>query len=293
MPHLCTFCGEPDLSPSKVTRKNSWRGTRSYLYCSNCVGFTLSPPLNSVEMDALYSDYFNESPEIEALHSLEEKFLDLERYMQTHGEIQDVLDYGCGVDGYLHSRSRSWEVNIDGFEVSTKTLNILRERYPNSQFFDPESFDATKKSYDLIVLSDVLEHLSNPKELLDSLKSRLKEDGRIWIQQPLENNTTLFTLLLKIRIFLTYSKFAEIPPFHVSFASRKSMQTLLQRCEFEIISYQVFETMWPAKEGIDFLSPKNSILTVIKFVDMLASKFLTNYGTRVIFLVKKGNRACS
>ena len=291
MPHLCTFCGESDLSPSKVTRKNSWRGTRSYLYCSNCVGFTLSPPLNSVEMDALYSDYFNESPEIEALHSLEEKFSDLERYMQTQGEIQDVLDYGCGVDGYLHSRSRSWQINIDGFEVSTKTLNILREQYPNSQFFDPESFVTTNKSYDLIVLSDVLEHLSNPKELLDSLKSRLKEDGVIWIQQPLENNTTLFTLLLKIRIFLTYSKFAEVPPFHVSFASRKSMQTLLQRCEFEIISYQVFETMWPARKRLDFSSTKNSILTIIKFVDMFASKFLRNYGTRVIFLVKKGDCA--
>jgi 2-polyprenyl-3-methyl-5-hydroxy-6-metoxy-1,4-benzoquinol methylase len=288
---LCTFCGESELSPTKVTRKNSWRGIRSYLHCSNCDGYTLSPPLNSLEMDTLYRNYYNESPEIEALHILENKFSDLEKYMQAQTDIKDVLDYGCGVDGYLHSRSYNWQIKIDGFEVSAKTLNVLRERYPNSQFFDPESFGTANRRYDLIVLSDVLEHLSNPKELLDSLKPRLKDGGRIWIQQPLENNATFFTLLLKIRIFLTYSRFAEIPPFHVSFASRKSMQIMLQRCEFEIINYKVFETMWPAKKKLDFLSPKNSTLTVIKYADILTSKFLRNYGTRVIFLVKKGDCA--
>ena len=289
MSYICVFCGDATLLPSRFTRKNTWNGIRSYLYCSECDGFTLSPPLSSVEMDALYSDYFNESTEIDSLHKLEGKFSDLEQYIRAQGDIKDVLDFGCGVDGYLHSRSQSLQINIDGFEVSSKTLTILRDLFPNSQFFDPESFGTVNKCYDLIILSDVLEHLSNPKELLDSLKSRLKEGGRIWIQQPLENNRTIFTVLLKFRIFLTYAKFAEVPPFHVSFASRKSMGTLLDRCELELVSCQVFETMWPAQNKVDFSSPKNCILTFIKFLDMVASRVLNNYGTRANFLVKKGH----
>jgi 2-polyprenyl-3-methyl-5-hydroxy-6-metoxy-1,4-benzoquinol methylase len=240
-------------------------------------------------MEDLYSDYYNESTEIDSLHRLEGKFSEVERYIQAQSDVKDVLDFGCGVDGYLHSRSQSLQINIDGFEVSSKTLAILREQFPNSIFFDPESFRTVNKSYDLIILSDVLEHLSNPKQLLDSLKSRLKDGGRIWIQQPLENNKTVFTVLLKIKIFLTYAKFAEVPPFHVSFASRKSMRILLDRCELELVSYKVFETMWPAQNKLDFSSPKSSILTLLKFLDMVASRVLNNYGTRGNFLVKKSD----
>jgi trans-aconitate methyltransferase len=242
-------------------------------------------------MTSLYSNYYNESTEVEALQTMESKFSELERYIQNRSDIQEILDYGCGVDGYLPSRSESLKVRIDGFEVSPKTLDILRSRFPKSQFFDPRSFGESNNRYDLIVLSDVLEHLSNPKELLDCLTAKLKEGGQIWIQQPLENNTTLFTVLLKVRIFLTYSKLAEIPPFHVSLASRKSISILLDRCNLEVMYYRVIETMWPANDKIDLSSIKNSTLTVIKFVDQLASYFLKNYGTRGIFLVRQRDGA--
>ena len=289
MQYLCVFCGQPNLSASRFTRKNDWIGIRTFLFCSNCRGFTLTPPLKNTEMDTLYSDYYNDSTEIDGQQNIEVKFIELVKYLRNNEEIHEVLDYGCGVDGYLNSISEKLQINVDGFEVSPKTLTILQDRFPSSQFFDPISFSNTKKRYDLIVLSDVLEHLSEPKELLDSLRGKLRAGGLIWIQQPLENNRTLFTLLLKLRIFLSHSKFASIPPFHVSLGSRKSMLILLRRCGFEIVNYDVSETMWPAKNNLDFSNLKGAMLTLIKCLDKFASQRFINYGTRGVFLVRESH----
>lgn len=288
MHNTCSFCGLENLVSTKIVRINSWKGVRTYWYCKKCKAFTLLPRLTELEMNDLYSNYYNNSIDLESANTLEKKFTELEEYLNTNIDIETVLDYGCGVDGYLPSLSGKMHFRVDGFEVSAITLDILRQRQKEVNFFDTESFEKSNSAYDLIVLSDVLEHLAEPKDLLLLLKNRLSAGGKIWIQQPLENNATLFTLLLKGWAFLSRSKTSKMPPFHVSLASRKALFALAKRSGFVIHSYTVTETMWPAKSNIDFMDFKQSLLTLTKYFDYTLSLLFKNYGTRICcILVKK------
>ena len=287
MKSTCSFCGRQSLKSNKSIRPIEWNGTRRFWYCSNCEGYTLLPRLIDSEMTDLYSNYYNDDSPDEGTNSLDVKFSELIAYLKSEKEIVRVLDYGCGVDGFLPSQSADLGMQIDGFEISSKTIDILKNKFPEQQFYDPVSFDYSDTTYDLVVLSDVLEHLSFPSELLQSIKRKLKTDGCIWIQQPLENNRTLFTLAIKTWVLVTRSHSSIIPPYHVSLASKHSMLKLIESSGFEVVRYKISETMWPAQWNQAFRSPRQFLLTSIKCLDFLISFSLRDYGTRISLLIKK------
>ena len=190
------------------------------------------------------------------------------------------------VERLMEDTRSEYEKQIDGYEVSAKTISLLQEKFPNNAFYDPTTFLYSKEKYDLVVLSDVLEHLSEPRELLVTLGTRLKPNGQIWIQQPLENNLTIFTMSLKIWAFFSRTASSKIPTFLVSLGSRKSLLKLINSTDFEITTYKVNETIWPAPPKLDFLNPKFFCLTLIKYLDLCISFVVKNYGTRSFFLIR-------
>jgi 2-polyprenyl-3-methyl-5-hydroxy-6-metoxy-1,4-benzoquinol methylase len=287
MQNTCAFCGLETLRESKFVRPNSWNRIRKYWYCKLCRGFTLLPRLSDQDMNDLYTNYYNEIVVDGSFKTIDKKFKDLENHLSLMDKGQIILDFGCGVDGYLPSLSSKYHLRIDGFEVSAKTIQILQDRFPQNTFYDRVTFQASTESYDLIVLSDVLEHLSDPRTLLDSLKYRLKPGGQIWIQQPLENNLTLFTLLLKSWAFIKKSEVSKTPPFHVTLGSKYSMLKLIHLSDYDVVKLKVSETIWPAQARIYFRNPKQVCLTLIKYFDFFLARIFRDYGTRVFFLIKR------
>jgi SAM-dependent methyltransferase len=287
MSNVCAFCGLETLKENKFVRANSWKGIRKYWYCKFCSGYTLLPALNDADMADLYQNYYNNTDVDESFSSIKSKFVDLEEYLRTNTRVETILDFGCGIDGYLPSLSGQYQKQIDGYEVSSKTISLLQAKFPSNTFYDPTTFVFSKVKYDLVVLSDVLEHLSEPRELLVTLKTRLKPDGQIWIQQPLENNLTIFSLTLKIWAFLSKTASSKIPPFHVSLGSKKSLTKLIDVSDFEIITYKISETIWPAPPKLNFFNLKNFCLTSIKYLDFFISFVIKDYGTRSFFLIRK------
>lgn len=287
MRKLCAFCGSQEVKESKFVRPSFWNGIRKYSYCKLCKGFTLQPPLSDQEMTDLYANYYNDTVVDGSSSNLEKKFRELEAHLALMDATKVVLDFGCGVDGYLPSLSTKYDVRIDGFEVSAKTIQFLQDRFPHNTFYDQATFQSSNEMYDLIVLSDVLEHLSDPKALLVSLEQKLKQNGQIWIQQPLENNLTLFTLLLKFWAIMKKSDFSKSPPYHVTLGSKCSMLKLIQSSNFVVVRFRITETMWPASTRINFRKPKQTCLTLIKYFDFLLASLFRNYGTRVFFLIKR------
>ena len=91
-----------------------------------------------------------------------------------------VLDYGCGYGGTLLAFSDKWdrvgfdydpELNERGAKLGLDLRNI-------------NEFENHKNKYDVIILNQVLEHVTNPIELLNSLQSRLHVNGVIYIGVP-------------------------------------------------------------------------------------------------------------
>lgn len=92
---------------------------------------------------------------------------------QTH---QWVLDVGAG-EGKFHDLLANQGYLIDGLEVHLPYIERfgLREKYHKLFVCDLLSFDWLANSYDLVILGDVLEHLTANDA--QSLLPRIKDSG--------------------------------------------------------------------------------------------------------------------
>jgi len=79
--------------------------------------------------------------------------------------IESIYDVGCGSAFKLLKYFKQFD--ITGFEIEP-TLSWLKKRYPKHQWkLSDLSLRPTNKKVDLIICSDVIEHLVNPDELLN------------------------------------------------------------------------------------------------------------------------------
>lgn len=86
---------------------------------------------------------------------------------------KEVLDFGCG----QHP--------------------ILNELYPEAKFTNYDYYffhkeDYKSLSYDIILLIEVIEHISNIKATIENLLALLKGDGKIYIHTRLYDEATDF-----------------------------------------------------------------------------------------------------
>ncbi len=114
------------------------------------------------------------------------KFIDdiLKTSLSGNGK---VLDVGCG-NGNISIYLGSLGYNVRGVDISEKAINNARNNnpYPHVKFdaVSAEQLSAEKSHYNAIICSEVLEHLDNPKQLLDTLYNLLEDDGVLIVTVP-------------------------------------------------------------------------------------------------------------
>lgn len=94
-----------------------------------------------------------------------------------------VLDVGCA-DGVM-AKALSNKFDVTGLDGSEKLIKRARTIAPKAKFIFSlfEKFKP-KQKYDNVVLSFILEHVDNPKQLLQLTKEWVKDDGIIIILVP-------------------------------------------------------------------------------------------------------------
>ena len=91
-----------------------------------------------------------------------------------------ILDFGAGSGVNLSMLSRFGKVNI--YEPHKKTQKFLRKKYSGKKFNILTKLK--KNKYDLILLTDVLEHIKKDKKKIKKLSKNLKKEGKIFITVP-------------------------------------------------------------------------------------------------------------
>lgn len=88
--------------------------------------------------------------------------------------VRTILDAGCG-EGYLarHLLDNLPGVELSGVDISEQAIARARERCPEGEFQAAtiESLDALGRRFDLVICSEVLEHLDAPEKALETLAS--------------------------------------------------------------------------------------------------------------------------
>ncbi len=100
----------------------------------------------------------------------------IEQLLKQHVSGRTVLDVGCGDGTFLSTLSSDWSKR--GVEPSASGARLARERGLEVAC---GTLDTTTESFevDLISALDVIEHVVDPHNFIESLKQRLGKDGTV------------------------------------------------------------------------------------------------------------------
>jgi len=98
---------------------------------------------------------------------------------------QDILDVGAG-DGLLAETLLKEGKTLTALDISLKRIKRCAERCKKDYFIvaDAEELPFNKKSFDVIVASELIEHLIAPEKFLLSAYNALKKGGALIISTP-------------------------------------------------------------------------------------------------------------
>ncbi len=102
------------------------------------------------------------------------------------GSGMRVLDVGCA-RGYLGKLIRERGNWVGGVEISHEAAGVARGNLDQVWSFDITASwpsELQSKSFDLVILSEVIEHVFDPLQLLQSIARSLKKGGSIIVTTP-------------------------------------------------------------------------------------------------------------
>jgi len=140
------------------------------------------------------------------------RILAISRLISVKGKV-DILDVGCGDGGLgiLLKSKYDGQVSIIGVDISETALSMAKKYYDKVLLLDVEEAKNLKKlfnkKFDYIVVSEVLEHLIDPGNVLKKLRPLLKKKGYFILTFP---NFAFWTY----RLQLLFGQFPKQPLYH-------------------------------------------------------------------------------
>jgi SAM-dependent methyltransferase len=256
----CPFCGCKKSTTSFYPRNVYNNKEFLYVTCSDCDLTYLNTFPNEDDYLKMYPPSYQEGK------ASSEPQLDLYQKMPglrfSYGEQLDcvkkyvgkanatLLDYGCG-NGHFLVRAIQEGLKCDGAEYNPVYISALKDDIKNCNFYTIADVlsGKTGKKYDVIRLSNVLEHLTNPNEVITSLKNHLTPDGILLIEGPIEHNFSLAQAFrntyFRVSKFFKPNRTINFPPYHIFFSNAQNQQQFFKNLGYQELSFVVMEDAWP------------------------------------------------
>ena len=178
---MCALC-----EMTNVLRRRYDLGEYQIARCTRCGILQQAPMPSADEIRSYYNDpcysadpYFTNS-DVD-LRAYKRGLAELEHFFLVPGRL---LDVGCGNGQFIVEASqRGWR--CDGIELSRVLVEEARRRTAAAIFEGPvEALDVPDSTYDVIVMWDLVEHLSVPRSAMGRVRRGLKQAGLLLIYTP-------------------------------------------------------------------------------------------------------------
>ena len=179
--------------------------------------------------------YAPEAANGEAGVGLTQKFIDI---VATLGNVKRVCDLGCG-NGFMAEHG----YDVTGIDASESGIAIAKLNFSKATFLQA-SIDSTLgererlKEFDVIVSSDVIEHLYRPADLIEAARSMLKPDGYLVIGAPYHGYLKNVVLSLTGKMDAHFSSLDD--GGHIKFFSVKTLSELLRKHDFIDLKFKFY-----------------------------------------------------
>ena len=222
-----TFC--PVCASVSAPYKSS--GKYKFFECTqvNCGHVFVWPPPSLQELDNIYSDKkssiansngytlledYRENPKI-IRDYFNERQINFLKQISTvlKNKEASILDVGCSTGMLLRVLKDEGYKNLIGFDISESACRLVEREH------DIPCYSALNKipdkKFDLIILFEVLEHVTDPIFFLSALTEKLSPSGKVWVVVP--NFDSPYA-----RFFKSFWVWW-IPPIHLQYFTRNSL----------------------------------------------------------------------
>jgi SAM-dependent methyltransferase len=158
-----------------------------------------------------------------------------------------LLDAGCNEGRGLRIYARNG-FQVEGLELNPNAAAVAREAGFTVHSGDTTDF-IVPAAYDVVVLSNVLEHARDPKKVLINLRENLKPGGQLLISCP---NSRSWLRKAFGRSWINWHV-----PFHISHFSSETLHRLLTDAGFQVTrTRQITPALWVTQSCIAWLFAK-------------------------------------
>lgn len=150
-----------------------------------------------------------------------------------------ILDVGCASGWFLNEISKRYPSSkLDGIDASQKSVDYGNKEYKNLNlvFADAHKMPFKDKTFDIVICAEVLNHVVNPKKVLEEIKRVLKPNGTVIIEIE-DSQSYLFRLIWYFWIHLPGSVWNHA---HIHDFSFKNLGEIIKESGFRIKRKKIF-----------------------------------------------------
>jgi len=152
--------------------------------------------------------------------------------------VRSICDLGCG-NGHISGRLAALGYAVTGVDASASGIRIARQTYPNAEFIDaPVDCDLNVGQFDLVISSDVIEHLYRPSDLLEATVAQLKPGGHVLLGTPYHGYLKNLVLAATGKMDAHFSALHD--GGHIKFFSVNTLSSLMRSHGFDDLKFTFY-----------------------------------------------------
>ena len=107
------------------------------------------------------------------------------RYMATFPRMSEILEVGCSGGALMRELEKRGFSRVFGIDISEAGLDLCKKRDVfKAQMMDGTQLDFEDSVFDVVLASDVLEHIEHEQIALREWHRVLKTEGKLWVGVP-------------------------------------------------------------------------------------------------------------
>lgn len=149
-----------------------------------------------------------------------------------------VLDLGCGVGWCINSLSKFG--TVIALEISKKKLKMAKSNHGQANFIlaDAQYLPFKARSFDIVIIKDVLEHILNDEGVIDEVSQVSKNDSLLLLYVPISLKEATISIEALIHRLAGYSIDAEVG--HVRRYTVRGIIKILEKKGFKVTIKRYF-----------------------------------------------------
>ena len=152
--------------------------------------------------------------------------------------VRSVCDLGCG-NGHITGRLAKLGFRVVGVDASASGIAVARRAYPNVEFVEALiDRGLSLGQFDLVVSSDVIEHMYRPSDLLEAASALLKPRGQILVGTPYHGYLKNLVLAATGKMDAHFSALHD--GGHIKFFSVNTLSRLMKSHGFEDLGFTFY-----------------------------------------------------